>query len=152
MSRRRKKCRCCRELYHPHPQTYRQQITCDKPACRAWRRRQAQSEWRSKNPLYDDHRRPKLETWRRTHRSYWRKWRAAHPAAVTRNRRLQKRRDALKRANLAKQNEWIRVWREETMQKARLRDLAKQNEWKRFVDGIFRKMNLAKRNAMAPAA
>lgn len=150
MSRHRKKCRCCRELFRPHPQTYRRQKTCSKAACRAWQRRRTQAGWRAKNPLYDDSRRAKLSAWRRAHAGYWRAWRKKHAAYVAKNRRLQKRRDAWKRGNLAKQDEWERVRREKTMQKARLRDLAKQDEWPRFVDGICRYIILAKQDEMAP--
>lgn len=149
MSRRRKKCRCCGELFQSHPQTYRQQITCSKPSCRAWRRRRAQKKWWAREPLYNDSRSAKLRNWRQTHAGYWRHWRDKHPGYVKRNRQFQRRRDVLKGGNLAKQNEWSRVWREKTMQKARLHDLAKQNEWRRFIDGIWRLMILAKQNAMA---
>lgn len=149
MSRRRKKCRCCHELFHPHPQTYRQQITCRKPACRAWRRRRAQANWRAQEPLYDEKRHGKLRAWREAHGDYWRRWRAKHPAYERRNRRLQKRRDARKRGILAKRDEWSAIWHEKTLQKARLERLAKQNEWPRFIDGIPRFLILAKQDAMA---
>ena len=126
MGRRRKKCRCCGELFLPCMQTYRQQITCDKDPCRRWQRRGAQMNWRLKNIGYDESRGAKLAQWRAAHPGYWREWRAGHPGYVERNRQDQKRRDAVKRG-----------------------DLAKQNEWTRFTDGIYRGMILAKQNDMA---
>ena len=149
MSRRRKKCRGCGELFLPCAQTYRQQITCDKESCRVWRRRQAQMNWRIKNIGYDESRGTKQALWRAAHPGYWREWRAAHPGYVERNRQGQKRRDAKKRGDLAKQNEWIRKRVEYQHQIERLSCLAKQNEWTRFTDGLYRGMNLAKQNDMA---
>ena len=149
MSRRRKKCRCCGELFLPCPQTYRQQITCDKESCRAWRRRQAQANWRIKNLDYDESRGGKTAQWRAAHPDYWREWRARHPGYVGRNRQGQKRRDGVKRGILAKQNEWIRKRIEYEHQIVHLAHLAKQNEWTRYTDGICRKMILAKQNDIA---
>lgn len=149
MSRRRKKCRCCGELFLPCAQTYRQQITCDKEPCRRWRRRHAQMKWRIKNPGYDESCGAKRGQWRAAHPEYWREWRAQHPGYVERNRQAQKRRDAMKRVVLAKQNEWIRKQLEYKRRITRLGHLAKQNEWMRFTDGICRGMILAKQNDMA---
>lgn len=149
MSRRRKKCRCCGELFLPCSQTYRQQITCNKEPCRAWRRRQAQRNWRIKNSGYDESRGAKQARWRAAHPNYWREWRERHPGYVAGNRQGQKQRDAVKRGVLAKQNEWIRKRVDYQHQIERLACLAKQNEWTRFTDGIYRGMILAKRNDMA---
>lgn len=149
MKRRRKKCRCCGELFLPCIQTYRQQITCNKESCRAWRRRQAQAKWRMVNPEYDESCREKRAAWRAAHPDYWGKWRAHHPGYVRRNRQAQKRRDAVKRGNLAKQNEWNHKRIDYKRQIGLLAHLAKQNEWRRFTDGICRRMNLAKQNDIA---
>ena len=149
MRRRRKTCRCCRELFLPRPQTYRQQIVCTKPACAAWRKRRAQKTWWTNNPLYSLSRQAKQKAWRRDHPGYGRAWRQKHPGYVERNRRAQKRRDGRKRAFLAKQNAWNRVHSEKARQTMRLCDLAKQNAWPGFVDGLWRLMVLAKQNAMA---
>mgnify|MGYP007100742721 CR=1 FL=1 len=149
MSRRRKKCRCCGNLFLPCAQTYREQITCEKESCRRWRRGRAQWKWRAKNPGYDESGEVKRAQWRAAHRNYWREWRARHPGYVSRNREGQKRRDALKRGGLAKQNEWIRKRVDYQSRIARLAHLAKQNEWARFTDGICRGLILAKQNDMA---
>lgn len=157
MSRRRKKCRCCREPFDPHPQTYRQQITCDKPACRSWRLRRAQKNWRGDNPLYEDSRIGKRKRWREKNgAAYMREYRGSHEAYVERNRQKQRDRDRQK-GNLVKQNEWSQVCIENAARIRRLRFLVKQNEWMgvmwREIDGIWWKLsrfsNLVKQNDMA---
>lgn len=157
MSRRRKKCRCCRELFQPHPQTYRQQITCDKPECRAWRRQQALEEWRAKNPVYEESRREKILQWQKEHgAAYMREYREDHPAYVEENRRRQAERDQ-KNGNLVKRNEWSRVCIEKRRRNRLLRDLVKRNEWPgvlwREIGGVWKELGrstiLVKRNTMA---
>ena len=156
---RRKLCRCCHKVYLPHPQTYRQQKTCDEPSCRAWRKSQALKGWRAKNPFYDKSRENKLKTWRAAHSGYWKEWRQLHPAYAAGNRRRQKARDAEKRGFLAKRNEWRAFWLQnlyELSEIKNLRDLAKRNEWEGAVElqiegvlGYLRgQLMLAKRNAI----
>ena len=154
---RRKLCRCCRKLYLPHPQTYRQQKTCDKASCRAWRKSRALKCWRLKNPFYDKSRENKLKSWRESHSGYWKEWRELHPAYEARNLKAQKARDARKRGFLAKRNEWRAFWLqklEELREIQNLRDLAKRNAWESVlacqIDGVVRYLRnqvlLAKRN------
>lgn len=148
MIRRRKKCRFCRELFHPHPQTYRQQITCEKAACRSWRRRQAQAEWRVKNPLYDQSRRGKVRRWQEERgAAYMRGYRANHPAYVAENRRRQRDRD-LGRGVLVKQNEWRRLCLEKRRRNRLLRGLVKRDEWPSVLwqelDGIWGSLSRAR--------
>lgn len=158
MSRRRKKCRCCKRWFSPCSQTYRQQITCNEKECRKWRRRQSQARWRWKNPLYEESRRPKLQRWRAEKgAAYMRAYRAKNPGYTGRNRRLQRRRDR-RRKNLVKQDEWKSICIEKAARIRRLRYLVKQNEWAgvlwRGIDDLWRKMagfgNLVKQNDMAP--
>jgi len=154
---REKRCRCCCQFYQPHPQTYRQQKTCNKESCRAWRKSQALKTWRMKNPLYDESRKSKLKFWRESHPGYWKEWRQLHPAYVARNRKAQKVRDARKRGFLAKRNEWRSFWLQKLDELGKiqnLRDLAKQNEWDNVlasqIDGVLQYLRgqvlLAKRN------
>ena len=151
---RRKRCRCCRKLYFPHSQTYRQQKTCDKESCRAWRKRQALKEWRLKNPLYPESCRAKQKLWRQNHSRYWKAWRKTHPGYVQRNGRLQKVRNARNRGVIAKRNEWKEVCLEKSARIRSLRLIAKENEWNgiafRQIDGICRYLQsqalIAKRN------
>ncbi len=129
MSRRRKKCRCCHELFQPHPQTYRQQITCLKKACRARRRREKWRRWREKNPLYSQSRRGKQKRWRQERgAAYMRRYRKEHVAYETENRRRQQERDR-KRRNLVKPTEWGVICREKARQNRSLRLLVKPTEW-----------------------
>lgn len=153
---RRKLCRCCRKPYQPHPQTYRQQKTCDNQSCRAWRKSQALKGWRLKNPLYVESCRAKQGVWRRNHSHYWKTWRKTHPGYVQRNRKLQKARNARNRGVIAKRNEWKQVCVEKLARIRSLRLIAKENEWNgiafRQIDGLCRYLQaqvmIAKGNAM----
>lgn len=109
---RKKLCRCCRELYQPDPRAYSQQITCSKPACRAWRILQKWRNYLAKDPEYAASRKIKQKIWRENHPDYWRAWRKKHPQYVARNRKLQKGRDAKKGKFLAKPTEWRLIFRQ----------------------------------------
>ena len=150
---RRKSCRCCRELYQPHPQTYLQQTTCDKESCRAWRKRRAQKIWSQKNPLYWNGDRKELKDWRQNHPDYYRQWRAQHPQYVARNRKAQKARDAKKRGFLAKQDAWRPIWLQNLDKLRRIRNLqvlAKQDEWQEQLRRYLRdQVLLAKQDDIA---
>jgi hypothetical protein len=138
--RRRKKCLCCKELYHPHPQSYRQQKTCTKAACRSWRRRQACGGWWRKHPLYGESRRMKLVAWRKENKDYWKRWRKEHLGYVLRNRKAQRKRNSRKRQWIAKQNDWNSVCMEKLTRIRSLRLIAKQNDstevLSRQIDGL----------------
>ena len=109
---RKKRCKCCRELYPPDPRTYLQQKTCDKESCRAWRLRQKWRNYIEKDPQYASSRKIKQKQWRESHPGYWRAWREAHREYVARNLKLQKARDAKKRGFLAKPTEWRLISRQ----------------------------------------
>lgn len=151
--RRRKKCRYCRKLFEPHPQTYRQQKTCSKKACQNRRKRQAIKRWRLQHPFDEENRRKTREHWRQKHKCYWRKWRASHPGYVRKNREKQKERNARRRAKIAKRNAWEQVQREKTAQIRMFREIAKRNAWireytEKTVQIVLLKI-IAKRNGMA---
>jgi hypothetical protein len=159
MSLRRKKCRCCHELFPPYPQTYRQQITCEKPECRAWRKRRKWERWSERNPLYGASRRAKQKRWRQKHgAAYMRRYRKEHAAYVKRNRRWQRARDA-KRRNLVKPTAWSAVCREKRRQNHALRLLVKPTEWPELLfhelDGVWAQLggisNLVKPTAIDPS-
>ena len=141
---RRKKCRCCHTLYLPYPQTYRQQITCNKKSCRAWRNREKWKNFIRKDPLYGQSQKVKQKQWRQSHPHYWKAWRKNHAAYVARNRRLQKVRDARKLGFLAKLTEWRAFWLQ-NLEKLReiknLQNLAKATEWEgvlgQQIDGVL---------------
>jgi hypothetical protein len=142
MSRRRKKCRCCHELFQPHAQSYRQQITCDKAACRAWRRRWKWRRWAAKNPLYGMSRLGKQKAWREKNgAAYMRGYRQTHAGYVAGNRRLQRQRDR-ERRHLVKPTEWGLICREKSTRIRRLHMLVKPTEWpavlRQEIDGIWR--------------
>ena len=153
---RRKRCRCCQQLYLPCPQTYRQQKTCKKPGCRAVRKRRAQKAWSRKNPYYWESCRSKQKLWREKNKGYWGQWRKEHPGYVKGNRRMQKRRDARKRGFLAKQDTWNAICIDKLGRIKAVGDLAKQDEWTqaqgRQIDGILNYLKgqlvLAKQDAI----
>ena len=152
---RRKRCRCCRELYQPDPRTYRQQITCDKKSCRIWRKRRAQRIWSLKNPLYWDGERPEQKEWRAEHRDYYRQWRAKHPEYVKRNRKMQKARNGKNRGLIAKQDERRPIWLQnfEYLRRIRnLRAIAKQDEYLELLRRyLWRQVWIAKQDDIALA-
>ena len=147
MNRRRKKCHCCRDLYRPHPQTYRQQKTCDKPACRAWRRRRKWKRWQRKHPVRGEGYRAHQVTWRGKHRGYHRTWVKEHPGYVERNRQAQKKRNLEKRGMIVKPTEWKRVRREKLKRIRSLRLIVKPTEWRGVeglaLDGVLRYLEWA---------
>ena len=151
---RQKRCRCCRGLYLPRPQSYRQQKTCGRPACRVWRICQALAAWRLKNPLYGESRKGKLAVWRQNHRGYWNRWRKGHPGYVARNRRAQRQRNAKNRGLIAKRNGWNAIPLEKLERIGSLGVIAKRNGCNeislRQIDGILGYLKgqvlIAKRN------
>ena len=42
---RRRKCKCCRKLFHPDPRNLRHQRYCPDPSCRAARKAASQARW-----------------------------------------------------------------------------------------------------------
>jgi len=139
---RRKRCCCCHKLYWPHPQTYRQQKTCDKEFCRAWRLQEKWKLWSRKNPLYGQSRKGKLRLWRQEHPGYWKAWRKQHPYYVSRNRLAQKARNAKNRRWIAKPTEWSSICIDKLRQIVSLRLIAKPTAWEDVliwkIDGICR--------------
>ena len=153
---RKKRCKCCHELYEPLVHTYREQKTCDKPACRAWRKRQAYRNWEARNPLYKKLNLVKQQRWRARHRGYWKRWRRHHPGYVRRNQKAQRARNAKNRGMIAKTNALNLICIAKLRQIRFLHVIAKENAWQEVVqhqiDGICRYLQgqllIAKENAM----
>lgn len=139
---KRKRCVCCHELYLPDPRTCRQQKTCTKPSCRAWRKQRAVKAWKLRNPLCAENDPVKQKQWRKKHSKYWKQWRSKHPGYVVHNRKAQRSRNAKTRGLIAKGNEINSICTDKLDQIRLLRLIAKGNEWHeilfRQVDGICR--------------
>lgn len=78
--RRRRKCRCCGELFRPDPRNVRHQKYCSMPACRKAAKAARQRRWLSK-PENQNYFRgaanvERVRAWRAAHPGYWRRTRA----------------------------------------------------------------------------
>lgn len=139
---RRKRCRCCRELYLPEPRSYRQQKTCRKMSCRRWRRQRAWRGWSMRHPIYWESRKIKQKKWRREHADYWASWRRRHPEYLRRNRLRQRVRNAKNRGLIAKSNDLNTLHIDKLRQILLLRWIAKPNDLEESVcqqiDGLCR--------------
>jgi hypothetical protein len=74
---KRRKCRCCNELFLPDYRNAKWQHYCAKPACRQARKEAAQRRWR-RTPFGRDYFRgaPNVERvrqWRQAHPGYWKR-------------------------------------------------------------------------------
>lgn len=97
-------CRFCEKLFEPsrfHPE----QTTCSAKPCQARRRAENRKRKLASDPEYREGCRESARQWRADHPDYWKKYRAARPDSVERNRAQQQVRD----------------------QRQRLRDLANNN-------------------------
>ena len=77
MSRtRRRKCRCCGQLYDPDPRNRYHQKYCSQPACRQASKAASQRRWRASPKGRDYFRgsanRQRVKAWQRAHPGYWR--------------------------------------------------------------------------------
>jgi len=75
--KRRRKCRCCGELYHHDYRNAHHQEYCNRPACQAVSRHVSHQRWLAKPPNRDYHRGQghveRVRAWRKAHPGYWRK-------------------------------------------------------------------------------
>lgn len=131
---RKKRCKCCHELYEPDPRTYRQQKTCKKERCRKQRKKKAVKAWKLKNPFSIKNNPIKQKRWRQRHPNYWKEWRSRHPGYVERNRLAKRSRDAKRRGMVAKGNEIESICIEKLDQISSLRLVAKGNERQQIID------------------
>jgi hypothetical protein len=80
----RRKCRCCRKLFHPDPRNRHHQRYCSASACRAASKAASQARWLAAPENQDYFRGPmnvaRVRAWRSCHPGYWRKKRRAGTA------------------------------------------------------------------------
>lgn len=103
MSRR---CRCCRFCRQPFEASkFRpDQSVCSRPECQRRRRAEYHRRKVSVDPLYAQVVRDSRKKWRDAHPDYQKTYRQSHEAAAERNRRMQRGRDAKRRAQLLVKN------------------------------------------------
>lgn len=74
---RRRKCKNCKDLFHPDPRNTSRQKFCSKPECRKASKKESQRRWLQKPENRDYFRGPdnvrRVQEWRKDHPGYWRK-------------------------------------------------------------------------------
>jgi len=74
---RRRKCKCCRKLFHRDPRNLRHQLYCTEPTCRAARKAASQARWLARPENHDYFRGAvhlaRIQAWRARHPGYWRR-------------------------------------------------------------------------------
>jgi hypothetical protein len=83
--RRRKHCRCCRELFDPDPRTQGKQQYCSKKFCQIYRQRQSEYRWRINNPDCLAYQQELSKQWHKARPEYSRERRKKDPKIVRRN-------------------------------------------------------------------
>lgn len=97
-----KRCASCGKTFRPVPQTPNQRY-CSDPACQRERRRKAQQKRRRSEDLLLDHAQASRD-WAAKNPDYSKKYRAANPEYVIRNRgRQNQRNQKRRRAEIAKE-------------------------------------------------
>ncbi len=84
--RRKRKCKCCRELYMPNLRHFRDQNYCSKPDCRHASKLASHRRW-YRSDKAADHRDPeenkrRMREWRQAHPKYWCRTVKAPPDAL----------------------------------------------------------------------
>jgi hypothetical protein len=87
-----KVCVCCHESFPQHP-AVRKQRYCSKPVCQKERKKQWQRRKLNTDSAYRENQADAKRAWRAKNGSYWREYRAKHPAYVERNREKQRERN-----------------------------------------------------------
>jgi len=87
---RRKRCRFCKELFHPDPRLASRQYACSKPSCQKARKHTKQKKWFKRNPHYFQGRYPNTKKWLEAHPGYLKQYRCNHPEAVRRDNEKRK--------------------------------------------------------------
>lgn len=77
---RKKICKYCGKLFTPDPRVGDRQKCCGSPACKAERKKEADRNWRKKNPEY----------FKGRYESYLKPWLKKHPGYLKAYRRRQK--------------------------------------------------------------
>lgn len=99
-------CRCCRFCQQPfEPSKFRpDQSVCSRPECQRRRRAEYHRRKIASDPVYAQVVSESRKKWRDAHRDYQQTYRQSHEAAVERNRRMQRGRDAKRRAQFLVKN------------------------------------------------
>jgi len=77
---------------------------CGRPECQKQRRAEYHRQRIAADPEYGEVVRDSRRKWRQSHADYQQQYRHSHPAAVERNRQLQRARDARRRAQFLVKN------------------------------------------------
>jgi len=72
---RQKRCVYCGRYYKPDPRARQVQKSCQRPTCRAKRKRESHKRWLEANPDYFKGRYSEVKSWREKHPDYQRLWR-----------------------------------------------------------------------------
>lgn len=97
-----KHCLSCGTKFSLRPQSPKQRY-CSSPTCQRERRRLEQRKRRKRNPDQRSINAQYLRDWSAKNPSYWKRYRAAHPEYVARNRLRQKERSQVR---IAKEAVW----------------------------------------------
>jgi hypothetical protein len=96
-------CRYCHQSFEPS-KFHSQQNVCGHLDCQRRRRREYHRRRLATDPEYGEIVRDSRRKWRERHADYQGTYRQTHPAAVERNRELQRRRDARRRVQFLVKN------------------------------------------------
>jgi len=83
---RQKRCKSCRDLFHPDARTKGKQQCCSKPECQSKRQRQNEKDWRKRNPECVEYQYQQTRQWNKAHPDYSRQRRADDPKLLKNNR------------------------------------------------------------------
>jgi hypothetical protein len=100
------RCRCCRICQQPFEASkFRpDQSVCSRPECQRRRCTEYHRGKVAEDPLYAQVVRDSRKKWREGHPAYQNEYRQSHEAAAARNRLMQRRRDAKRRAQVLVKN------------------------------------------------
>ena len=101
---RQRCCRFCQKQFEPSP-FHLEQTTCSDKSCQQRRRSENRKQKLALDAEYRQVCRDSARKWRANHPGYWKRYRAAKPESVQRNRTQQQQRDLRQRlADLANNN------------------------------------------------
>jgi hypothetical protein len=90
--RRRKHCRCCKELFDPNPRTQGKQKYCSKESCQRHRQRESEHRWRISNPDCLAYQQEQSKQWHKARPGYSHLRREKNPKIARRNIELTRER------------------------------------------------------------
>jgi hypothetical protein len=96
-------CRFCQQAFEPS-KFHLQQSVCGQAECQRRQRAEYHRQRIATDPEYAEGVRDSRRKWREAHPGYQKTYRQTHPAAVERNRQLQRKRDAQRRVQFLVKN------------------------------------------------